>query len=115
MVLCSVLAVGGVIAGLAISEAVYPMANAQQPSPTVASPPTAAAPGAIGSNNTMVNVPTPANMGSGNTFVGPTDSNGNTIFNRGGTAIGAGAQADSTSIAIGAGAHAGNPTGEAKK
>lgn len=29
IVLCSVLAVGGVIAGLAISEAVYPQANAQ--------------------------------------------------------------------------------------
>jgi hypothetical protein len=46
--------------------------------------------------------------GSGNTIVGPTDANGNTILNRGGTAIGHGATADPTSIAIGAGAHAGD-------
>jgi hypothetical protein len=38
IVLCCVLAVGGVIAGLAISEAVYPMANAQQPNPTALPP-----------------------------------------------------------------------------
>jgi hypothetical protein len=64
-------------------------------------------PSQIGDNNTVVNTPVPSNMGSGNTFVGPTDSNGNTIFNRGGAAIGNGACADSTSIAIGAGANAG--------
>jgi hypothetical protein len=46
-------------------------------------------------------------MGNGNTIIGPTDSRGNTIINRGGTAIGNGATADPTSIAIGAGAHAG--------
>jgi hypothetical protein len=39
--------------------------------------------------------------------VGATDSQGNTIFNKGGTAIGSGACADSTSIAIGAHANAG--------
>jgi hypothetical protein len=72
-------------------------------------------PPAIGDNNTVVNLPAPTSMGSGNTFVGPTDSNGNTIFNRGGTAIGSGAQADSTSIAIGAGARAGSPAPETKK
>jgi hypothetical protein len=65
------------------------------------------APGQIGNNNTSVNVPNPPAMGNGNTIIGPTDSNGNTIYNRGGTAIGAGATADPTSIAIGAGAHAG--------
>lgn len=70
---------------------------------------------AIGDNNTIVNLPAPTSMGSGNTFVAPTDSNGNTNFNRGGIAIGAGAQADPTSVAIGAGARAGNPVPEAKK
>jgi hypothetical protein len=38
--------------------------------------------------------------------VGATDTNGNTILNKGGTAIGRGAYADPTSIAIGAHAHA---------
>lgn len=46
--------------------------------------------------------------GNGNTIVGATDSNGNTVLNHGGVAIGKGASADPTSIAIGAGAHAGN-------
>jgi hypothetical protein len=115
IVLCSILAAGGIIAGLAISEAVYPTANAQQHNPSTTSPPTAATPPTIGSNNTVVSLPPPASMGSGNTFVGPTNSNGNTIFNRGGTAIGTGAKADSTSIAIGAGALAGSPAYEAKK
>jgi hypothetical protein len=64
----------------------------------------------IGSNNTIVNVPTPPNMGSGNTIIGPTDNRGNTIINQGGTAIGSGSCADSTSIAIGAGARAGCPS-----
>jgi len=63
----------------------------------------------MGNDNTLVNVPAPPSMGSGNTIVGPTDPNGNTIFNKGGTAIGQGATADSTSIAIGANAHAGAP------
>jgi len=62
----------------------------------------------MGDNNTIVNTPVSPNMGSGNTIVGPTDANGNTIYNRGGTAIGSGACADSTSIAIGAGANGGN-------
>jgi hypothetical protein len=61
----------------------------------------------IGNDNTLVNVPIPPSMGDGNTFVGPTDANGNTIYNKGGTAIGKGACADPTSIAIGAGAGAG--------
>ena len=61
----------------------------------------------IGNDNTLVNVPIPKSMGSGNTFVGATDANGNTIINKGGAAIGKGACADPTSIAIGADAHAG--------
>jgi hypothetical protein len=61
----------------------------------------------IGSDNTMVNVPIPQSMGDGNTFVGPTDSNGSAIYNKGGTAIGKNACADHSSIAIGANANAG--------
>jgi len=64
--------------------------------------------GSIGSDNTMVNVPIPQNMGSGNTFVGATGPNGNSIVNNGGTAIGKDACADATSVAIGASANAGN-------
>ncbi|MET4895777.1 hypothetical protein RN629_01225 [Sphingomonadaceae bacterium jetA1] len=45
--------------------------------------------------------------GSGNTVVDVADINGNLILNRGGLAIGHGAKADSTSIAIGAGAVSG--------
>jgi hypothetical protein len=51
----------------------------------------------IGDNNTVVGGGVPKSMGSGNTFVGATDSRGNTII-RGGTAIGAGARADGTSV-----------------
>lgn len=64
----------------------------------------------IGSDNTLVNVPIPPSLGDGNTFIGPTDANGNTIYNKGGTAIGKDACADPTSIAIGAGANAGCKT-----
>jgi hypothetical protein len=64
-------------------------------------------PPGIGNDNTIVNAPVPPKMGSGNTIVGPTDSRGNMIINQGGTAIGAGACADGTSVAIGAGAGAG--------
>ncbi len=69
--------------------------------------------GAIhGADNTIVgNVPIRSVTGSGNTVVGATDSHGNTILNRGGVAIGNGARADSTSIAIGA--HAGSGGGRA--
>lgn len=61
----------------------------------------------IGDDNTLVNVPIPESLGNGNTFVGATDANGNTILNKGGIAIGKGACADPTSIAIGANAQAG--------
>jgi hypothetical protein len=56
----------------------------------------------IGNDNTVVNQPVPPNMGNGNTFVGSTDSNGNAIYNGGGTAIGNGACAGPTGVAIGA-------------
>src|SRR5277367_4398237 len=61
----------------------------------------------VGDNNTLVRVEPCANMGSGNTIIGATDARGNTIFNRGGTAIGAGAETSPTGIAIGANAKAG--------
>jgi hypothetical protein len=61
----------------------------------------------MGNDNTIVGAPIPNQMGDGNTIVGPTDGNGNTLFNKGGTAIGKGACADSTSVAIGSGALAG--------
>jgi hypothetical protein len=61
----------------------------------------------IGNDNTLIGVPVPPSMGSGNTFVGPADRNGNTIYNKGGTAIGKNACAGDTDIAIGAGAQTG--------
>jgi hypothetical protein len=71
-----------------------------------------------GTDNTLVgNIPNRQITGNGNTIVGATDANGNTILNRGGTAIGIGAKADPTSIAIGAHAGAGvvaQPTYEQK-
>jgi hypothetical protein len=83
--------------------------------PAVVKPSESHAPTAIpakiqGSNNTVVgNVPARTINGNENTIVGATDDHGNTILNRGGTAIGAGAHADPTSIAIGANAAAGQP------
>ena len=59
-------------------------------------------------DNTFVGaVPPGLAQGSNNTVVMPTDGSTSVIMNRGGTAIGAGACADSTSIAIGSGANAG--------
>jgi hypothetical protein len=85
---------------------------AQQPTPpsgtSMAAPPS----NGMGNNNTLVGVSPPASLGNGNTIVGPTDTRGNTIINQGGTAIGAGACADGTSVAIGAGANAGNCAGK---
>ncbi len=67
--------------------------------------------GAIqGSDNTLVgNVGNRTIVGDRNTIVGATDANGNTVLDRGGTAIGAGAVANPSSVAIGAHAGAGNP------
>jgi hypothetical protein len=62
----------------------------------------------IGDDNTVIGTP-PPRMGSGNTIINFADDRGNTILNRGGTAIGSGAVADDTSIAIGAKAVAGVP------
>jgi hypothetical protein len=65
----------------------------------------------LGTDATAVgNLPTGSSLGDGSTYVGATDANGNAILNRGGTAIGHGATADPTSIAIGANAHAGAPS-----
>jgi hypothetical protein len=50
--------------------------------------------------------------GHGNTVVNFTDDQGNTILNTGGVALGRNACADSTSIAIGSGARAGNAKAE---
>lgn len=61
----------------------------------------------IGNDNTLVDVPIPMNMGDGNTIVNTHEANGNTLLTRGGTAIGKGACADPTSVAIGTGANAG--------
>lgn len=60
-----------------------------------------------GSDNTVVGDDRRPIAGNGNTIIGATDAHGNTILNQGGMAIGRGANADPTSIAIGADAHAG--------
>ena len=60
-----------------------------------------------GSDNTTYGNVAPPASGSRNTYVGPTDSHGNTIIPAG-TAVGAGAKADPTSVAIGSGAGTGS-------
>lgn len=99
---------------VAPSEPVRPVIGAHAPARPTVTPSTPAlhppqpASGVHGSDNTLVgNVGNRSVIGDGNTVVGATDSQGNTILNQGGTAIGRGATADPTSIAIGAGAHAG--------
>jgi hypothetical protein len=79
------------------------------PKDTNRKPPQAAAKGRIrGSDNTAVgNVGDRSIAGDGNTIVGPTDSHGNVILNQGGTAIGNGAVAGPSRIAIGPHANAG--------
>jgi hypothetical protein len=63
----------------------------------------------VGKDSTVVGrVPDDSKIGDRSVIVGATDANGNTILNRGGTAIGTGAKADTTSIAIGEGANAGS-------
>lgn len=64
--------------------------------------------GVTGSNNTQVGDDRPI-TGNGNTIIGATDSNRNTILTQGGTAIGANSTAGPTSVAIGANAHAEEP------
>jgi hypothetical protein len=56
----------------------------------------------------MGSIPDGSKIGDRSVVVGPTDADGNTILNRGGLAVGNGAKADSTSIAIGAHANAGS-------
>jgi hypothetical protein len=62
----------------------------------------------IGNENTYVGAGPAPSMGDGNTIYTLTDPNGNVLINKGGTAIGAGAQADNTSVAIGARALSGD-------
>ena len=52
-------------------------------------------------------IPDGTKIGNGSVLVGPTHAFGNTILNQGGTAIGHGATAGPTSIAVGANARAG--------
>jgi hypothetical protein len=61
----------------------------------------------MGDDNTVLG-PIPHRMGSRNTIVHDADAHGNVIHNKGGTAIGYGARADSTSVAIGVGAMGGD-------
>lgn len=71
----------------------------------------------LGKDNVIIgNVPDDLEAGDGNVIIGPTDANGNTIINTP-MAAGRGAMADSSSIAIGAGAKAGSTVtlGEAIK
>jgi hypothetical protein len=66
-----------------------------------------AEPKVIGTDNTFAGNVQYSVIGSGNTIVRTTDGQGNSIMDLGGIAIGRDACADSTSIAIGAGANAG--------
>lgn len=71
----------------------------------------------LGKDNVIIgNVPEDLEAGDGNVVIGPTDAHGNTIINKP-MAAGRGAMADSSSIAIGAGARAGTTVtlGEAIK
>lgn len=56
-----------------------------------------------GDDNTVIGT-APKRMGSRNTIVNFSDANGNTILNRGGISIGAGASYDPTGTIIGSGA-----------
>jgi hypothetical protein len=60
----------------------------------------------MGSDNVFIGR-VPHRSGSGNVVIDATDAFGHTILNRGGTAVGRGATADESSIAIGAYAMAG--------
>lgn len=62
----------------------------------------------MGNYNTILNSSSTGTLGDGNTIVGPTDNNGNTIYNTGGTAIGFEACAGTSSVAIGAYSNAGS-------
>ena len=60
----------------------------------------------VGDDSVVVGPMPLGGVGNRSTVVGPVDGSTNTIFNRGGTAIGAGASAAPTGIAIGTGASA---------
>jgi hypothetical protein len=88
-----------VVAGILFCSWVY--TNVQAPSGKPYGAPS------IGENNTLLSVPVPPSMGSGNTIVGPNLPNRNVIYNQGGIAVGKNACADSNTVAIGSGASAG--------
>jgi hypothetical protein len=107
----------GGLHGLATLRSDYgPDARTTTPSPTQAPQPARAEKpvpeipmkspdGAMGDNNTIYgNVKPPADIGSGNVIVGPTDSNQNVIIPPG-TTVGKDACGDKTSVVMGAGAH----------
>lgn len=61
----------------------------------------------MGSDNIIIGAPPNHSLGNGNIIISNTDANGNVILNKGGTAIGNGAVAGPSGIAIGSNAHAG--------
>ena len=89
-------AITGAILLIGITQIMHRTASAQSTQ----------SPCSAGANNTIVG-DAPCNLGDGNTIINQADANGNVILNRGGTAIGKDACADSSSIAVGAGANAG--------
>jgi hypothetical protein len=98
-------AIAGAILLIGVTQIIYRTASAQSqqpPQPTQQ----AQTPCSHGSDNTVIGT-APCHMGDGNTIINQADANGNVILNRGGLAVGRGACADSTSIAVGAGANAG--------
>jgi hypothetical protein len=99
-------AIFGILGSLAIAEQINPTPPVARPPAPSVGPPAAPPSAVMENNNTVIGTP-PAQMGSGNTIVNSPDPQGNVIINRGGTAVGAGACADSSSVAIGAGANAG--------
>lgn len=68
----------------------------------------------VGDESVVVGPVPPGGVGNRSTIIGPVDGSTNVILNRGGIAIGADASADSTGIAIGTGANAGNNPRPAK-
>lgn len=70
----------------------------------------------VGSDSVVMDRVDPgAIIGPRSVVVGPTDERGNTIFDRGGMAVGYNARADSTGIAVGAKANAHNSRPEIKQ
>jgi hypothetical protein len=68
----------------------------------------------VGDDSVLIGKSPPGGVGNRSVVINVGDSNGNVLLNQGGTAIGAGARADHTSIAIGAGALAGRTSRPSK-